>query len=55
MKNKFNNIEIIITIVKQNKSLFKVLRSLSRQTFLPKKIIIVTFEKLKTFKYKNKY
>ena len=51
MNKKFYNIEIIMTIVKNSKSLSKVLISLSKQSYLPKKIIIVSFEKLKKPKY----
>ena len=53
MKKKFYKIEIIITTLKESGNLLKVLKSLSEQSYLPKKIIIVTYEKLKKFKYKK--
>jgi len=53
MKKKFHNIEIIITVIKADKSLIKVLKSLSKQRYLPKKIIIVSFNNLKKPNYKN--
>lgn len=53
MKNNSENIEIIITVIKKNKNLLRVLNSLSNQSYLPKKIIIVSFENLKKLKYKK--